>query len=50
MNRKIMSSTSSSNSSMLLVRNSLNYVTIETFERILCVVLFKTGIFQRIKN
>ena len=35
---------------MLLVQNSLRYVNIMTFESILCVFLFKTGMFQRIKN
>ena len=29
---------------------SLCYVNITTFESSLCVVLFKTGMFQRIKN
>ena len=36
--------------SMLLVRNSLRYVNIMTFESILGVFLFKTGMFQRIEN
>ena len=35
---------------MLLVQNSLRYVNIMTFESILGVFLFKTGMFQRIKN
>ena len=35
---------------MLLVQNSLRYVNIMTFESSLGVVLFRTGIFQRIKN
>ena len=38
------------NFSMLLVQNCLRYVNIMTFESILCVFLFKTGLFQRIKN
>ena len=38
------------NFSMLLVQNSLCYVNIMTFESILDVCLFKTGMFQRIKN
>ena len=38
------------NFSMLLVPNSLRYVNIMTFESILGVFLFKTGMFQRIKN
>ena len=38
------------NFSMLLVQNSLLYVNIMTFESILGVCLFKTGMFQRIKN
>ena len=38
------------NFSMLLVQNSLRYVNIMTFESILNVFLFKTGMFQRIKN
>ena len=38
------------NFSMLLVQKSLCYVNIMTFESILCVFLFKTGMFQRIKN
>ena len=38
------------NFSMLLVQNSLHYVNIMTFESILGVVLFKTGMFQRIEN
>ena len=36
--------------SMLLLQNSLRYVNIMTFESILGVFLFKTGMFQRIKN
>ena len=36
--------------SMLLVQNSLRYVNIMTFEGVLGVFLFKTGLFQRIKN
>ena len=38
------------NFSMLLVQNSLRYVNIMTFESILGVCLFKTGMFPRIKN
>ena len=38
------------NFSMLLVQNSLHYVNIMTFESILGVFLFKTGMFQRIEN
>ena len=38
------------NFSMLLVQNSLRYVNIMTFECILGACLFKTGMFQRIKN
>ena len=38
------------NFSMLLVQNCLRYVNIMTFESILGVFLFKTGMFQRIKN
>ena len=38
------------NLSMRLVQNSLRYVNIMTFESILGVFLFKTGLFQRIKN
>ena len=38
------------NISMLLVQNSLRYLNIITFESILGVLLFKTGMFQRIKN
>ena len=38
------------NFSLLLVHNSLHYVNIMTFESILCVFLFKTGMFQRIEN
>ena len=37
-------------SSMRLVQNSLRYVNFMTFESILGVFLFKTGLFQRIKN
>ena len=36
--------------SMLLVQYCLRYVNIMTFESILGVFLFKTGMFQRIKN
>ena len=38
------------NYSMLLVQNNLHYVNFITFESILGVYLFKTGMFQRIKN
>ena len=38
------------NFSMLLVQNCLRYVNIMTFESILGVFLFKTGMFQRIMN
>ena len=38
------------NFSMLLVKNNLHYVNIMTFESILGVFLFKTGMFQRIEN
>ena len=38
------------NLSMLLVQNCLHYVYIMTFESILGVFLFKTCMFQRIKN
>ena len=38
------------NFSMLLVQNCLRYVNVMTFERILGVFLFKTSMFQRIKN
>ena len=38
------------NFSMLLVQNGLRYVNIMTFESILGVFLFKTGMFQRIIN
>ena len=38
------------NLSMLLAQNSLHYVNIMTFESILGVCLFKTGMFQRIEN
>ena len=38
------------NFSMRLVQHSLCYVNIMTFESILGVFLFKTGLFQRIKN
>ena len=34
---------------MLLVQNSLRYVNIMTFESVLGVFLFNTGMFQRIK-
>ena len=37
------------NFSMRLVQNSLHYVNIMTYESILGVVLFKTGMFQRIE-
>ena len=40
----------SANFSMLLDQNSLCYVNIMTFESILGVFLFKTGMFQGIKN
>ena len=33
-----------------LVQNSLRYVNIMSFESILGACLFKTGMFQRIKN
>ena len=36
--------------SMRLVQTSLRYVNIMTFESILGAFLFKTGLFQRIKN
>ena len=36
--------------SMLSVQNSLRYINIMTFESILSVFLFKTCMFQRIKN
>ena len=36
------------NFSLVLVQNSLHYVNIMTFESILGVFLFKTGMFQRI--
>ena len=35
---------------LLLVRKSLRYVNIMTFESSLGVILFKTGMFQRIRN
>ena len=35
------------NFSMLLVQNCLRYVNIMTFESILCVFLFKTGMFSK---
>ena len=35
---------------MLLVKNSLHYVNITTFDRIQGAFLFKTGMFQRIEN
>ena len=38
------------NFSMLLVQNCLRYVNVMTFESILVVFLFKTGMFQRIIN
>ena len=38
------------NVSMLLAQNSLHYINIMTFESILGVFLFKTGMFQRIEN
>ena len=38
------------NFSMRLVQNSMRYVNIMTFESILGVFLFKTGLFKRIKN
>ena len=38
------------NFSMRLVQNSLRHVNIMTFESILGVFLFKTGLCQRIKN
>ena len=38
------------NLSMLLVQNSQYYVNIMTFESILGVFLFKTGMFQRIEK
>ena len=38
------------NFSTRLVQNSLRYVNIMTFKSILGVFLFKTGLFQRIKN
>ena len=38
------------NFSMLLVQNSLHYVNIMLFESFLCVFLFKTDMFQRIKK
>ena len=38
------------NFSMRLVQNSMRYVNIMTFESILGLFLFKTGLFQRIKN
>ena len=38
------------NLSMFLVQNSLRCINIMTFESILSVFLFKTGMFQRIKN
>ena len=34
----------------MLLKNCLRYVNIMTFESILSVFLFKTGMFQRIKN
>ena len=38
------------NFSMRLVQKSMRYVNIMTFESILGVFLFKTCLFQRIKN
>ena len=38
------------NFSMHFVQNSLRYINMMTFESILGVFLFKTGMFQRIKN
>ena len=38
------------NFSLLLVQNSLRYVNTMTFESILSICLFKTGVFQRIKK
>ena len=38
------------NFSLLLVQNSLLYVNTMTFESILSICLFKTGMFQRIKK
>ena len=38
------------NFSMLFVQNRLCYVNSMTFESILSVFLFNTGMFQRIKN
>ena len=38
------------NFTMLLVQISLHYGNIMTFESILGVVLFKKGMFQRMKN
>ena len=38
------------NFSLLLVKNSLHNVNNMTFESILGVFLFKTGMFQRIEN
>ena len=38
------------NFSMLLVQSSLRYVNIMTFKSILGACLFKTGMFQGIKN
>ena len=38
------------NFSLLLVQNSLRYVNTMTFESILSISLFKTGMFQRIKK
>ena len=35
---------------MLLVKNSLHYVNIMTFDSILGMLLLKTGMFQRIEN
>ena len=38
------------NFSLLLVQTSLRYVNTMTFESILSICLFKTGMFQRIKK
>ena len=38
------------NFSLLLVQNSLRYVNTMTFESILSISLFKTGMFQTIKK
>ena len=47
---KICKRLNAANLSMLLVQNSLHYINIMTFERILGVFLIKTGMFQRITN